>query len=401
LRTLCQAVRLPGIWSLGLVVLLSVDGICQPQEVPVPAAVSDLAAQDAPEDEGGMVELSWELAPDAEGYEVWRGESPDLGFVMLVELPPLQKSYDDTGAVDGRPYWYFVRSVSPGGSADSDVVGPVVARPQWYRFSTTNVLVFLILLVAVQLRFIRKASRGVDLYIRPIAGLEAVDEAVGRSTEMGRPALFVLGIGTLGDVATLAGLTILGRVARKTAQYETRLLVPCTEPVVMTAAQEIVKQAHAEVGRPDTFRESDITYLTYDQFGYAAGVDGIMLREKPGAVFLQGYFAAESLILAETGHSIKAIQIAGTNAVSQLPFFVTACDYTLIGEELFAASTYLSREPLMMGSLKGQDVFKVIILIVIGLGILLGTVGWYSVHSGGSGALYNTFETMVDWFQTG
>jgi len=48
-----------------------------------------------------------------------------------------------------------------------------------------------------------------------------------------------------------------------------------------------------------------------------------------------------------------------------LPFFITACDYTLIGEELYAASAYLSREPLLLGSLAGQDYGKMIILIVL------------------------------------
>ena len=84
-----------------------------------------------------------------------------------------------------------------------------------------------------------------------------------------------------------------------------------------------------------------------------------MVRERPEAVFLLGTFYAESLILAETGHAIGAIQIAGTKETSQLPFFVAACDYTLIGEELFAASSYLSREPVMLGSLKGQDLAKI------------------------------------------
>ena len=54
-----------------------------------------------------------------------------------------------------------------------------------------------------------------------------------------------------------------------------------------------------------------------------------------------GAFYAESLILAETGNSVGAIQIAGTAMPTQLPFFVAACDFTLIGEEFFAASAYL------------------------------------------------------------
>jgi hypothetical protein len=95
-----------------------------------------------------------------------------------------------------------------------------------------------------------------------------------------------------------------------------------------------------------------------------------MVRERPAANFLIGSFFAESLIFAETGQGIGAIQIAGTADLAQLPFFVAACDYTLIGEELYAASAYLSREPVLMGSIKAQDIVKAALLAVMGVGII-------------------------------
>ena len=57
--------------------------------------------------------------------------------------------------------------------------------------------------------------------------------------------------------------------------------------------------------------------------------------------------------------------------ITQLPFFITTCDYTLMGEELYAASAYLSREPRLLGSLKGQDIGKGVILLVLVAGTLL------------------------------
>ena len=80
------------------------------------------------------------------------------------------------------------------------------------------------------------------------------------------------------------------------------------------------------------------------------------------------------MILAETGQLVGAIQIAGTARPEQLPFFVAACDYTLIGEEFFAASAYLSGEPDQLGSLKGQDVGKIIVGGGIIAGVLLATL---------------------------
>jgi hypothetical protein len=124
-----------------------------------------------------------------------------------------------------------------------------------------------------------------------------------------------------------------------------------------------------------------VYYLTDDQFGYAAALDGIMVREKPATIFMQGSFYAESLVLAETGNSVGAIQIAGTAQASQLPFFVAACDYTLIGEELFVAGAYLSKEPRQLGSLKGQDMGKAIILVLLLVGIVIQTSGLFDFAS--------------------
>jgi hypothetical protein len=381
-------------------ILSELEGALSVPVVPEPACNVDAA--DAPEDGGGRIVVTWEVQEDAPGagtvtgYEILRyapGEEPaPVGVALAGEL-----EFTDETAENGVTYQYIVRTLAPGGDVDSEPSGAAVARAQWFAASRFPVLVVTVLFCAFVLFFLQKAKGGAELYIRKIPGLEAVDDAVGRATEMGRPVLYVPGIETVSEVGTLAALTILGHVARRVAVHGTPLEVPVADPLVMTTAQEIVKNAYAEVGQSDRYDESKVAYLTYDQFGYTAGVDGIMVRERPEAVFLLGTFYAESLILAETGHAIGAIQIAGTKETSQLPFFVAACDYTLIGEELFAASSYLSREPVMLGSLKGQDLAKMIIVYVIVFAFVVGTVGALVSPDGGS-AFSKVFESLRSWF---
>jgi len=244
-------------------------------------------------------------------------------------------------------------------------------HPGLLNMQRINILMALLILSGAILYYISHAQKGAKLFIRRIAGLSALDDAVGRATEMGRPILFVSGIKDVDDVQTLAGLSILSSVASKAAEYDTELFVPCCMHLAYSMAQEITREAYLKAGRPDAFNEDNVRYLTSDQFGFVAGVDGIMVREKVAACFYLGKFYAESLILAETGNSIGAIQIAGTAETAQLPFFVAACDYTLIGEELFAASAYLSGEPRLLGSLKGQDVGKAIMIVAVILGVFL------------------------------
>ena len=247
-------------------------------------------------------------------------------------------------------------------------------------FITERIVMFIAIMTfsGTLLFFIRKARRGEDIFLREFPGLKAVEEAVGRSTEMGKPVLFVPRIMDMDQVETVAGVIVLGHVSKMTARYETTLNVPVSRAIVMKAAQEACKESYLMEGRPDMFHEDMVHYLTDEQFAYAAGVNGIMVREKPAACMYMGKFYAESLILAETGNSIGAIQIAGTASQAQIPFFVTACDYTLIGEEFFAASAYLSQRPELIGGIKGQDMIK---LIVIGM-IFCGGVLRFLYDSG-------------------
>jgi len=245
------------------------------------------------------------------------------------------------------------------------VLGAATPGTNHFNGAKTNNLIVAVLFAAVILSAIMIARRNPNLFIRRIQGLEAVDEAIGRATEMGKPVLYLCGLDSLATLSTLAAVNILGRVARRVADYDSDLIVPCRDPVVLTVAQEVAKEAYIDRGRPDAFREDKIFFVTDDQFSYTATTCAIMMREKPAANFFMGYYYAESLLLAETGASTGAIQIAGTDATHQLPFFITTCDYTLIGEELYAASAYMSREPMLLGSLKGQDLGKAVMMLFI------------------------------------
>lgn len=249
----------------------------------------------------------------------------------------------------------------------------VVTKAKWFNNKRLNRFIAMIIICGTILYFISRARKNKKIYLRPVAGLQAFEEAVGRATEMGRSVLFVPGIMDLDQVETISGLIILGHVAKMTARYEADLEVPVSRSLVMESGRETVQASYISEGRPDLYSSDMVHYYTDDQFAFAAAVDGQMLRKKPAAVFLQGKFYAESLIMAETGNSIGAIQIAGTGSPSQIPFFVTACDYTLIGEEFFAASAYLGDDPKLLGSIKGQDIVKGILMAALGLGIIFET----------------------------
>ena len=343
-----------------------------------PSSPTEVQASDTPNDNGKSITITWVKSPEDEqidGYEILRSTDPVGLFERVGFVAKGTTTFDNSKNVEaGNFYYYKVRAISNrvGNSEPYLSSNPALARSQFFHTGKVNVLVATILFILFLVFFVSSARMGKNLFIRKIAGLDAIDEAVGRATEMGKPILYVPGTSTMADVAIIASMNILGPVAKKVAEFETPLYVPNSDPIVTMVAKEVVKEAYTEVGRPDAYRDENVFFVTEQQFAYTAAIDGIMVREKPATNLFLGMFHAEALILAETGNMTGAIQIAGTDAVAQLPFFVTACDYTIIGEELYAASAYLSREPVLMGSMKSQDSLKVILLIALIAGTVLG-----------------------------
>lgn len=211
--------------------------------------------------------------------------------------------------------------------------------------------------------------------VRRLPGIDALDEAIGRATEMGRPVHFTVGLSGVGDTQVIAGLSILGYVARKCAEYGTRLIFTFASPMVEPVARDLIKRAYLEAGKPDEYRPEDVKWMSDRQFAYATGVMGLILRERVAANLLLGAFAAESLILAEAGFRAGAIQIAGTTNSFQIPFFIATCDYTLISEELITAGAYVSKNIEQMATIFGQDIIRLIGLVLMTIGIILYAVG--------------------------
>jgi hypothetical protein len=151
----------------------------------------------------------------------------------------------------------------------------------------------------------------------------------------------------------------------------------------MALVEDTVREAYREVGRANAFDPESIRFLSSEQFAFASGYMGLMHREKAGAAFMFGVFAAEALVLAEAGQQVGARQVAASVSPEQVAFFICTCDYTLIGEELFGASAYMSREPVQVATLAAQDRFKLFFIALIIVGVFLATLRPWMPELGG------------------
>jgi hypothetical protein len=332
-----------------------------------------ITGKDTPDDKGSSISLNWtfsdgEIQKKAINVHVFRREGEAGAFEEVKVIPASTTSFGDKRNLkNDTPYYYYLlfKDFNEKGVYKSDVFGPFDCRPQWFKSQKKVNLLFAVIAMTIILLFINLAKRGKKLYIRPLAGVKAIEDAVGRAAEMGKPCVYSPGISYIEDIATLASISILAKVSEVIAEYNSRLIVPNYDPIVYSVTDEVVKNAYIKSGRPDAYRPEDVYFLTQRQFAYASGISGLMAREKPAANFFLGWFMAESLILAEAGAMTGAVQIAGTDSISQIPFFIVACDYTLIGEELYAAGAYMAHDTKLLGGLKGQDYVKLVLMVTL------------------------------------
>ena len=236
------------------------------------------------------------------------------------------------------------------------------------------ILILLFLFAAFILYQIFRARRGKPVFLRRIAGLEVIDDAIGRATEQDRPIMFNPGLDDL-SINLFCSLAVMGHVVRKAAKLFMPVHVPIAQPLAYAMAEEYWKDGYAAADREGLFAVEDcIRYMSNNQSAYGAGIAGWIKREHIGANFIFGTYGFEAMVIAEAGQQADAIQVGCTPSFYQVPFFVVSCDYTVFGEEFFAAGAYFGRDPVLTGSLVGQDWSKLVLLSIILIGSITLTL---------------------------
>ena len=223
-----------------------------------------------------------------------------------------------------------------------------------------------------------------EIWIRRLGAIDFIDETVGRAAEMGRPVV-VQGFGssTSGLQSAIAPqimacLAVLGHVARICAKHGTQLLAPMRSESVIPVADEVIRTAYRLEGKLEEYEANKEEFLPW--MPTQASLVALGLRIKPAANIMIGAFWHESVQVAETYAKVGAVQIGGSGRTTQIPFFAAICDMNLIGEEIYAVSTYLNPVPHMLGSMATQDIMKLLAIAIIILGTLLTTFGGDLVH---------------------
>jgi len=229
-------------------------------------------------------------------------------------------------------------------------------------------------------------DHGWKVSIRRLAALDALEDAVGRCAEMGRPLHYALGWYSIkqgSDYAPqkISGFTVLGYVSELAGRYGVPVHVSLARSEELPMVREIVRQGYIASGHPEVYKEEEIQYITDALYGYFAGVSGRLMRDRPAANIMIGPFEAEVCMFAETADALGALQIGGSAQTWQLPAWASVVDYCLLGEEVYAAGAYLSNDPGQQSSIVMLDWIKILLVAIAVIGAL--------AYTGGSKAIYD------------
>jgi len=243
-----------------------------------------------------------------------------------------------------------------------------------------RVMTLILMLVDFALMYyFMSVAKEKEIKVRTLPAMTAIPEAVGRAAEMGQPVFWTPGIGGgLNDSTQgpqiLASISILEYLTEECVKAGVHLQAYCPLPDALPLVEETMRTAYLREGKPEEFSLDQITFIS-GQSAYLSGVLGYFQRERPASNILMGGFYYESVVIGEAGNTIGAMQIGGTNNTHQMPFLVATCDYMLLAEELFAAGAAVSQNPDMLGSLRGEDVMKWLLVAITAVGFILGAVG--------------------------
>jgi hypothetical protein len=222
---------------------------------------------------------------------------------------------------------------------------------------------------------LRKASRPV---FRKIDAYDQLNHAVGRAVEDGTRLHVSIGRGNLFTArggSALAGLAMLRRLSERTSLSDNPPIVTSGDSSLTILSQDTMQSGYRAAGAEEQFRFTAGRLTGLTPLSYAAGTIPITRDEQVSANVVIGDLGTEAAILAEATDRENLELIAVSDNLSAQSVLYVSSQELLIGEELFAAGSYLDAGLSHDASLQVQDVLRWLVILAILGGAVLKFLG--------------------------
>lgn len=221
-------------------------------------------------------------------------------------------------------------------------------------------------------------------HLRAIPAYDSLKKLMSRAVETGQAvhvSIGTAGVDSAQTADTLAGLYTLQFLADRAANSDIPPLATVTEPTALPAALHQLRRGYERQGYPDEHRLEHARFIAPPVNGsavpYAAGVMDILNHEPVAANVMLGAFGDEFLLMTEPGAQRGAFQMGGTSNPNVLPFVYLTMSEPILGEEIYAAGAYLLERVEHYTSLIAQDVFRVMVVLLVVLVVIARSLGLF------------------------
>jgi hypothetical protein len=252
----------------------------------------------------------------------------------------------------------------------------------------TNALLLWLMVAVLVLVMQFAAKAGFTSPIRRIEALDAIDDIIGRVTEVGGTVLLGSGssqLASAGASETMMAFAVVRYVVERTAKLGTRVLVTCGSSDHIAILEDIVQDAAAVAGNPDYYRGGGEVVRMIGATGWSFILANLMLlRPESGenvkaliGFGASGGYGSAGPAIGMAANVNGVVSLGGTANRYQMENYVACFDHAVIGDEVYALSAYLTRDPKEIGNIMGLDYAKIVIVAMLIVGAL------YAVATGG------------------
>lgn len=239
-------------------------------------------------------------------------------------------------------------------------------------------LVFVVIFLGSMIVFAVAGKNRPGQNLREIAAFSRLGKAIGLAVEAGRRLHISLGWGGVSGVqgtSGLLGLSLVERIARLASISDRPPVVTSGEGTLGILSQDTLSMTYRAIGEARQYDSGQGRLSGLTPFSYAAGVLPNLFDEHVTATVLAGHFGSEVALIADAAERSDGMTLAGSDSIQAQAVLIAAAQEPLIGEELFAAGAYVNAGPLHASSLRAQDIFRWVLIVIILAGAALKLVG--------------------------
>jgi hypothetical protein len=241
--------------------------------------------------------------------------------------------------------------------------------------------VWFLTIAAVGLYYLWQGIQGKTYKVRLLPQIQAIDDAIDRAVEMGRPVWACPGgvsrfSGTLVDM-TIVGLNVMRYVIKKSLQKGAAIkcICPCK-----TGSQPIIDGIYREQcvaqGKPEAYSRDNDYYWGDGVRSWNLGVMTAVEDDNPALFVDVGAWTSDCDLTGNAWvREVGGIVIAGTMRWHHQGVMALISDYPLFISEIHGAGAYASEDPKVLATVMSADILallEVAMLLVIGVAVAAG-----------------------------